>query len=117
VNLDEVADIAGVVLGETAFGTGPALWVNGKEIAHLDDEDTIDIRVGRTEIRARALPARSKSSDWCEIPTNDIALVRELVDVAAAQHRADPGVTPNPPPSGADLERRRRFHSCERSEP
>jgi hypothetical protein len=110
LTLDELADIDGVVLSPSAFGDADALWVNGKEIAHLDDASTIDIRVGRKEIRARALPARSKSSDWCEVPTSDVSLVRELVEVAAAQHRAAAGTTPKAPPAGADLERRRRFH-------
>ena len=119
MRLDELTDIDGVVVSPSGLGDADALWVNGKEIAHLDDvvpassgarAATIDIRVGRKEIRARALPSRSKSSDWCEVSTADVSLVRELVEVAAAQHRAAPGTTPKAPPTGADLERRRRFH-------
>lgn len=110
MRLEELTDIDGVVVSPSGLGDADALWVNGKEIAHLDDSATIDIRVGRREIRARALPSRSKSSDWCEVSTADVSLVRELVEVAAAQHRAAPGTTPKAPPTGADLERRRRFH-------
>jgi hypothetical protein len=107
VTLDELSDIDGVVLSPSGFADVDALWVNGKEIAHLDDAHTIDIRVGRKHISARKLPARSKGSEWCEVPTNDIALVRELIELAASQHRA---AQPKAPPTGADLERRRRFH-------
>ena len=110
MTLDDLTDIDGVVLSGSGLGDADALWVNGKEIAHLDDEHTIDIRVGRKEIRARGLPSRSKSSDWCEVPTADVSFVRELLEVAAAQHRAAPGETPKEPPTGTALERRRRFH-------
>jgi hypothetical protein len=110
VKLDDLTDVDGVVVSPSGLGAADALWVNGKEIAHLDDASTIDIRVGRKEIRARGLPSRSKSSDWCEVPTADVSFVRELVEVAAAQHRAAGGATPKAPPTGADLERRRRFH-------
>ena len=110
MTLDELADIDGVVVSPSGLGDADALWVNGKEIAHLDDASTIDIRIGRKEIRARALASRSTSSDWCEVPTVDVSFVRELVEVAAAQHRAAPGTTPKAPPTGADLARRRRFH-------
>ena len=107
MTLDELADIEGVVLSGSGFADVDALWCNGKEIAHLDDDATIDVRIGRANIRARGLPSRSRSSDWCEVPTADVALVRELVELAASQHRSDTMV---PPPTGADLERRRRFH-------
>ena len=108
--LDELAAaVEGCVVSGSGLGDADAIWCNGREIAHLDDERTIDIRVGRKEIRARALPSRSRSSDWCEVPTSDVAVVRDLVEVAAAQHRSADGSSV-PPPTGADLERRRRFH-------
>ena len=66
----------------------------------LLDERTIDIRVVRKEIRPRDVPALTRSGDRCEVPTSD---------VAAAQHRSADGSSV-PPPTGADLERRRRFH-------
>jgi hypothetical protein len=37
-------------------------------------------------------------------------VVLDLVEAAADAHRAPPGVTPDLPPTGPDLERHRRFH-------
>jgi hypothetical protein len=39
--------------GSSTFGERPALFVDGKEIAHLDEDGTVDIRLTRGEIRAR----------------------------------------------------------------
>ena len=66
-------DLAGAVDGCVVSGSGfddvDAIWCNGKELAHLDDERTIDVRVGRQHIRARGLPARSRSSSQaCSTP-------------------------------------------------
>ena len=106
---DLAAQVEDCVVSGSGLGDADAIWCNGKEIAHLDDDATIDVRVGRKHIRARGLPARSTSSDWCEVPTADVSFARELVELAASQHRSDDG-TGQPPPTGADLERRRRFH-------
>jgi hypothetical protein len=108
--LDDLAEaVEGCVVSGSGFGDVDAIWCNGKEIAHLADEATIDVRVGRKHIRERGLPARSRSSEWCEVPTADVSFVRELVELAASQHRSDDG-TVRPPPTGPELERRRRFH-------
>lgn len=40
----------------------------------------------------------------------DVAFVVELARRAATAHLPDDGAAPKPPPTGADLERRRRFH-------
>ncbi len=114
MRLDDLNDIEGVVLSPSGLGDADALWVNGKEIAHLDDPSTIDIRIGRRNVtvhkRDPRVRTRASGSDWCEVDTADVSFVRELVELAASQHRAAPGTTPTAPPGGADLERRRRFH-------
>ena len=123
MNLDELCDIDGVVLSPSGLGNADALWVNGTEIAHLDDaapasngasDSTIDVRIGRKNVtvhkRDPRVRARASGSDWCEVDSADVSFVRELVELAASQHRAAPGTTPKAPPGGADLERRRRFH-------
>ena len=114
--------IDGVELGESAFGDGAGYWVAGKEILHFDADDAVDVRLTRAEIRARRADLRaddrvqlrpSSSADWLEVrlaePT-DVELVVELAGIAAAAHRPVHGRATQPPPTGPDLERRRRFH-------
>jgi hypothetical protein len=113
--------VEGVVESASMFGPGNAFWCNGKEIAHFDATDVVDLRLTRSVIRAlrpilradRRVELRKNSSDWIEVhlsSNDDIAFVVELAERAAAAHRAGPGETPKPPPVGSDLERRRRFH-------
>ena len=114
--------IGGVEVGESAFGAGRGYWVNGREIAHFDADDVIDVRLTRVEIRSRRAELRvdprvqlrnSSSSDWLEIRIrrpHDVVFVTELVEVAVAAHLPEPGTVLKPVPTGADLERRRRCH-------
>jgi hypothetical protein len=37
----------GAVVGEWAFNYGPAIWVGKREVAHFDDEGTLDLRLTR----------------------------------------------------------------------
>jgi hypothetical protein len=56
---------------------------------------------------------RYSGSEWVTVRLSlpeDQGFVLELVEEAAAAHRPPPGVTPDPPPTGPELERRRRFH-------
>ena len=56
---------------------------------------------------------RKNASDWLRVNvTNraDAALVEDLGRAAAAAHAPAPGEAAKPPPEGADLARRRRFH-------
>ena len=105
------------------FSDRPALWVNGTEIAHFDGPARLDVRLTREEIRAARSRLRaeerihlrpSSSSDWLTVALAGAAdcdgLVQELVERAAAVHRAEPGDVPNPVPTREALERRRRFH-------
>jgi hypothetical protein len=119
--IQELCRIDGVIEGESAFKDGPALWVNGKEIAHLEGERGIDVRLTRAEIRARRadlradprVTLRAASSDWITVEfadSRDEAFVRELTEIAAAAHRPSDGGPGRLPPTGADLARRKHFH-------
>jgi hypothetical protein len=117
----ELCQIDGVIEGESAFKDGPALWVDGKEIAHLEGERAIDLRLTRAEIRARRADLRADprvslrpaSSDWITVEfadPRDEAFVRDLTEIAAAAHRPSDGGPGRLPPAGADLARRKHFH-------
>jgi hypothetical protein len=95
------------MLGESAFGGGPALWVNRKQITNDIDDDTVEVRVGRSNIKRLGLTPHTKTSDWCTLPAKHTTQLTELIELAASQHRVD---NPLPPPDGADMERRKRFH-------
>jgi Family of unknown function (DUF5519) len=116
--LDRSAKLDGVVVAEGTFGPGPALWVGKREVAHFDDEDTLDIRLTKAQIRARRsefkaddrVGLRPGSSDWLEVQ------VRDASDVDFALSLVHDAITANVPtapvghpPTGADLARRRRF--------
>jgi hypothetical protein len=113
--------IEGVVESDSAFGAGDAFWCNGKEIAHFDSADVVDLRLTKAVIRElrpalredNRVELRKGSSDWVEVrlaSKEDIAFVVELAERAAAAHRAGADETAKSPPVGANLERRRRFH-------
>jgi hypothetical protein len=48
-----LAAIAGVEESDSAFNDNVGYWVNGKEIAHLEGQAAIDIRLTRPVIRDR----------------------------------------------------------------
>jgi hypothetical protein len=108
--------------GESAFGSGEGYWTNGKEILHFDSDEVVDVRLTRAEIRRRRAPLRadervqlrpSSSSDWIEVrlaEPADIEFIVELAQHAAAAHRPTSGQAPRLPPTGPELEQRRRFH-------
>lgn len=117
--IDRCDQLSGVAIGEGAFGPGPAVWVGTREIAHLDDDGSVDIRLTRGVIRSRRgalladerISLRPSSSDWLRFHLREdgdlgdaLALVQDAVE--ANLPTAPPGL----PPSGAELERRRRFH-------
>jgi hypothetical protein len=118
---EELCRIDGVVESDSAFTHDQAFWVNGKEIAHFEGENAMDIRLTRAEISARRaalrqdprIELRPNSSDWLTVSYPEDAdheFVVALVEIAVAAHRPLPGATPKAPPRGSDLERRRRFH-------
>jgi hypothetical protein len=112
-----IAGLDGVTESESMFKDAKAYWVNGKEIAHFDGDDVIDIRLTRALIRARRadqrVELRSSSSDWISVriaEPGDVTFAADLAESAADAHRAQPGTTAKPAPSGSDLARRKRFH-------
>jgi hypothetical protein len=98
--LEVLLAIEGIVEAPSRFADRPALWANGTEIAHFDDEVTLDIRLTRQVIRARRGELRdnpsitlrpSSSADWLEIRISGIseeALAIELVVEAAKANGA-----------------------------
>jgi hypothetical protein len=113
--------IDGVIASESAFGPGDAFWCNGKEIVHFDSDDVVDIRLTRHVIRElrptlrddARVEFRKSTSDWIEVhvaSSADVDFAIELAERAAGAYRARAGEMAKPPPVGADLERRRRFH-------
>jgi hypothetical protein len=113
--------IDGILESPSVFGEGDAYWCNGKEIAHFDSADVVDLRLTKAVIRELRsalreddrVELRRGSSDWVEVrpaSNDDVDFVVELAERAAAAHRAGPGDAVKLPPVGADLERRRRFH-------
>jgi hypothetical protein len=110
--------IDGVEVGEGAFAPGLALWTGRREIAHFDGPTRLDIRLTRGLIRLSRdelkrdgrVTLRRGTSDWVcfDVSDGDIAAVTALVTRAVAANL--PSAPKGPPPSGADLDRRRRFH-------
>jgi hypothetical protein len=107
--------------GESMFGHGTAFWVNGKEVAHFESNGVIEIRLTRPVIRERrpALKAddrvtlRPSGADWITVrfdSPDDLDFIVELAALAEQAHLPPAGVPAKPPPVGADLERRKRFH-------
>jgi len=107
VKYDRYLKLDGVMLGESVFGGGPALWVNAKQITNEIDDDTIEVRIGRKHIRTRGLTPHRPTSDWCVLPAKHTKLLADMIELAASQHRVP---NPEPPPTGADMARRKRFH-------
>lgn len=96
-------------------------FVDGRLVAEFAGPNTIGVRLTWPLIRDRKKtfvddpridPIRS-GTDWVTVQfrrANDLALVATLVELAAQQYLPPPGQPLRPPPTGADLDRRRRFH-------
>jgi len=113
-------EIPGAQLGGGVFTEGQAIWCGTREVAHFHDgTGELEVRLTKAVVRERraALKAdtritlRKNASDWIAFTIETkadqddaLALVRAAVDANAATAPA------GPPPSGADLARRRRFH-------
>jgi hypothetical protein len=118
---DAMAALDGVVESPSMFKDDLAYWVHGKEIAHFEPQNLIEIRLTREVIRRHQeelkgdprVDLRYSGSDWITVAfssPDDRVFVLELIEEAAAAHRPPPGVTLKRPPTGPELERRRRFH-------
>lgn len=113
------AQSAGTMIGEGAFAPGPALWVGRREIAHFDDDRTIDVRLTKQVTRSRRselrddgrVSLRPGGSDWLEVTIgspDDTDWARSIVlDAIEANRGTAPEGTP---PTSPELDRRRRFH-------
>ena len=118
----ELGRVDGFMEGASIFSdvdSDRAYFVNGTQVASADGSQFM-LRLTRRVVsehrkRLRALPnvdLRRSGSDWIVVDVqseDDVALVRELALLVAAAHRPAGG-TLRPPPEGAELARRRRFH-------
>jgi hypothetical protein len=88
--------IAGVTAKPSRFSDIDSYWVGTTEIAHFHDDETLDVRLTRNEIRARTAALRadprvelrqSKDADWLAVrfvTLEDVEFAVDLVRVAAA---------------------------------
>jgi hypothetical protein len=117
--LDCCAQLDGAMIGKSAFGPGAAVWVGKREIAHFDSEHTLDIRLTKGLIRSRRrelnadirIHLRPSNSDWLDLRVedqSDAAYALTLVHEAITANL--PTAPPGRPPTGSELERRRRIH-------
>ena len=113
-----MAAVEGVDVAPSMFVKTAAYWVNGKEMAHFSGT-RMDLRLTKAKIRARResfkadarVHMRPGASDWVELfPDADLTWVMELFAEAVQAHIPTKGALLAPPPTGAELERRRRFH-------
>jgi hypothetical protein len=113
--------IPGVVESPGVFYEDDAFWINGTQIAHWRDPYTLELRLTKrliTERRAELkqdprVELRRGASDWIQLHfdgRDDVIFAARLAIAAADAHRPPPGTPLKPPPAGAELERRRRFH-------
>jgi luciferase-like monooxygenase len=97
-----------------------AWWLNARQIAMFEDEE-LAIRLTRKAIsdqRARLktddhVDLRKSGSDWIMVRVDrqaDADLAYELFVLAAEANHPGDGRDLKPPPTGADLERRRKMH-------
>jgi hypothetical protein len=113
--------LSGVQAGESVFSDGEGFWVNGKQIAHFLVDAGLELRLTKPVISAHRqrlkadprIELRRGASDWIIVryeSSKDLPLVEELAKLAVGAHAPPKGQPVKPPPTGADLERRRRFH-------
>ena len=118
--LRRCARIDGAQLGDGVFSSGQAIWCGSREVAHFHDhEGTLEVRLTKPVVgeRRAALKAdqrvtlRKNASDWIEFMITTKADERDAIELVRAAVAAN-AVTAKPglPPTGADLDRRRRFH-------
>ena len=116
----ELLGFAGMEEGESAFGGGPALWINAKQAVNFTSEQSIELRLTRSVIRRHKPGLASNprvtfrsSSDWLGLHFEseaDFPLILELASELPSLYLPPDGTAPKPPPTGADMERRKRFH-------
>jgi hypothetical protein len=113
--------IPGVVESPGVFHDADAFWINGTQIAHWRDPYTLELRLTKKLIRERRAELkqdprvilRRGASDWIMLhfdSRDDVIFAARLAIAAADAHRPADGTPMKPPPTGADLDRRKRFH-------
>ena len=91
------AEVDGASIGGGAFGAAMGIWVGTREVAHFDDEQSLDVRLTRQVIRQRRdefraderVTFRPSTSDWieAEVHETDVEWAAGLVAVAIAANR------------------------------
>jgi hypothetical protein len=113
--------IPGVVESPGVFYDADAFWINGTQIAHWRDPWTLELRLTKRVISERRAELkqdprvtwRRGASDWIMLhfdSRDDVIFAARLAIAAADAHRPPEGEPLRPPPTGPELERRRRFH-------
>lgn len=110
----------GVLPGGAVFGGLEGFWIDAKLVAEVMDATRVQLRLTKPlirELRPRlegdARVELRKTSDWVTLRLRtkaDAAFAGELIGLAAPLYAPAPGTASRPPPSGADLEKRRRWH-------
>lgn len=119
--VEQAGAVEGVFEAPSQFGHRRAFWVDGREVAHVEDGGVFEVRLTRGAIRTQrdalehhpSVRLRGGTSDWLEVVVNDSADVEfalRLFEQAVAAHRPEGGGPGRPPPSEPDLKRRRRLH-------
>lgn len=96
--LRELLLVDDVYEAPSRFKDDPAYWVDGTEIAHLESECALDIRLTRRVIAEQRaslredprIQLRPHASDWIGLSVSgpeDAPIVRTLIEQAAAAHR------------------------------
>ena len=120
----QLRTVDGFVEGPSVFDDSDqdrAFYVNGTQVVNLRGPGVLELRVTKAVIRAERarlkadprVELRPSTSDWLRINVSkarDASLVLDLARRAAEAHLPPRGTTVRPPPDGADLARRRRFH-------
>ena len=79
------------------FGGKPAFWASGREVAHFEAGDVLDLRLTRAEIRARradlaADPRASlRGGDWLELSFGSAEDLEWILGLARAALGANRG--------------------------
>jgi hypothetical protein len=90
---DAFGAMAGVVESRSRYGDRVAWLVDGREVAHLDADGTLDVRLTRAVIRTRPELRGSRRRDWVSVDPADETYAMELFRQAVEAHlpRGYPG--------------------------
>jgi len=87
-----VLDVGGLVEAPSRYKDDLAYWLDGREIAHLEADNVLDLRLTRAVIRQfknDPRVVRRGSSDWAalEVSQEDAEFVKELVAKAVEANK------------------------------